>query len=95
MNPNKEQGWRETGGKIHVILNETLYRKLSVKEAKRLIKLISLGIAQAEKRGAERAAKIVREHRLSDWSGEAEVEAELEQIAQKIEAARNLSSKEE
>jgi len=33
---------KEIGGKIHKILNETLYRKLTIKEYKSLIELIDI-----------------------------------------------------
>lgn len=39
----KPSSWeaKKVGGKIHLILNETLYRKLTLKEYKRVTKLIA------------------------------------------------------
>lgn len=50
-------------------------------------------IHAAVQRTLETAAKVIREHRLTDWSGEAEVEAEIEEIAKKVESLKRDISK--
>lgn len=42
-------------------------------------------VKQAKQEERERAIKIIREHLLTDWSGEQEVYDQIEQIAKKVE----------
>ncbi len=56
----QKETWESLGGKIHKILNETLWRKLTIREHKRLVKLVASVFTmgqQAEQRGADRAEK--------------------------------------
>lgn len=52
-----------------------------------------LAFVESEKELVRREdAAVVRSHRLTDWSGEAEVENEIEEIAKKIEALFTTSN---
>lgn len=42
------EGYKELGGKIHKILNETVYRKLTLKEYRKLTRLIGNVFTKAQ-----------------------------------------------
>lgn len=70
----------------HAMLMAGLEAQIEQKAVIRASELVdkARGTALEEQRKAD--AKIVRSHRLTDWSGEGEVYEELEEIARKIES---------
>lgn len=86
----KEFGINDGGDNVDI---DDMERYLFKRYADYWVERMKLLLSKRDAEIRAQDAQIVRDHRLSDWSGEAEVEAELEEIAKKIESKLDTQTK--